>query len=870
MASVLSSVNANDNPYAGGGLFRAAPPTSGPSGTIGGFTSSSPPPNVAAQAQRKARNDRGTNVTIPYARVVPVTGDSLVSLREPQSDMALPSNDGVEDDGVGGRRPALRSLGANTARGMAKVYERLQYEGLGAGDVAFIQRQREGTELASARYLRTSTIGGVGAGVDRMQKLCSFAWLRYATLLRWTKSDALVDVPVDSRNFPIAAGVVADGRFGDDFAFTISSYYGGDQRVSLQDRLLVLPYGTRPPGVGDSRKQLPWSNWEGDGRYFRAHVADYYDTTSALHQLYLTAAAVDARVLAAAPSDSRDPAAYDVAAAAMDTALAALRPGQQAARPPNSGFTVAPTLPPCATLLVDPIAQISFSTGLYAGETPDCYGDAELEVRLEQLGLFDWTPDGVVINKLTSGESPFVEGYLNAEMGAMFNVAVQGPAVCKTFKVQGFGMMHRTQPRDEMFVVLTANVGVAKIVLPTVSEARRLFVSEMLYSMYDDAFAGGLHVTKTPNSAGVSKSWRDVMADQLPKIEDDETRTAALWGKDDGAGSNVDGVKVAMGKRAWAALKRGSEGAGLAFDAATFTKLCSTEAADADASLWTRIVDLLELPARLQKIETAVRPLQPKDLGDAQQKALALNSRTAEAVRRDLANGTTPFARRWAAVKRQALHFLKLVSRATEGRVVWVWERETPGAGKWQYSAPDVEPTEGAGELAQAIKDVNGELVVERVSKKLMGALVRVGLTAGLLVAMGSTMDEFEWELAGAQQLYTNNVHRTAPSTAGMGAHERRPEAVERLGDNGYETNVGTTRRVVLGGWRVGSVLDAAASPLVETVTAAHTANSALNPTNAFADNVYVNVEWWSASRLNARFGGDPVPRSANKAFKRM
>jgi hypothetical protein len=864
MAGVLSSVNSSDNPYAGGGLYRAAPPTGGPTGTIGGFTSSNPPPNVTAQAQRKARNDRGSNITIPYARVVPLSGDKVVSLREPQSDVPQPGPDINAPNAANGSKRPLRSLAANVANNMSNVYERMQYEGLGAGDVAFILRQREGTELASARYLRTSTIGGVGAGVDRMQKLCGFAWLKYSTMLKWTKDASLVSGPVAPNTVPIMAGTMMDPSNPNDPAaavgFALSSYYGGDpQFVSLAHRLLVLPYGQQPPGADAPRQGLPWSNWEGDGRYFRAQVPDYYDTTTALHQLYMTAATVVARVLNSDPADPANVVQYNAASDEMADALATLRPGL-VPRVEGVGVRVAPRLPACATLLVDPIAVIAFSTGLYAGATPDYYGDAELEVRLEQLGLFDWTPDGVVINKLTSGESPFVEGYLNAEMGMMFNVAIQGPAVCKTFKVQGYGMMHRTQPRDEMFVLLTASAQVFGVTLPTTANATKLFVNEMLYSMYDSNFANGMHISKSRNSAGYNKSWRETMIGALA--------CDSLFGG--GEEPDIERARDSMGRRAFDAFNEAGTNVEMTPGGLEgLIALTNPDAAGRELSLWERLIDLVELPERLRKNMALVK--QPADLADDAAKAVKLHSATAEAAYKDLVNGTTPFARRWAAAKRHVVHFLQLMSRATRGQIVWLWE-DAPGSGSWGRVANGVlsEAAPSTAAIMTVIESVNGDAALGRVSKKLVACLVRAGLTAGMLLTRGAAIGEFEWELAGAQQMYQNDVHRTVPSTAGMGAHERRPEATEKMGDN-VDANLGVAKRVVLGGWRIGTVMDAAASPLVETVTVAHSMNSALNPSNAFADNLNVGVEWWPASALNARFGGSPVPRSfASRSLERM
>lgn len=78
---MATTVSPGNNPYAGGGFFGAAPPTSGPTGTIAGANvGGSLITSVNAGTPRLARVDRGTNVSVPYARVR-ATPATLVALR---------------------------------------------------------------------------------------------------------------------------------------------------------------------------------------------------------------------------------------------------------------------------------------------------------------------------------------------------------------------------------------------------------------------------------------------------------------------------------------------------------------------------------------------------------------------------------------------------------------------------------------------------------------------------------------------------------------------------------------------------------------------------------------------------------------------
>jgi len=64
------AVNPNGNPYAGGGKFAAGIPTSGPTGSFAGANvGATLLGGVQGSTPMIARPSRGSNVTIPYARV---------------------------------------------------------------------------------------------------------------------------------------------------------------------------------------------------------------------------------------------------------------------------------------------------------------------------------------------------------------------------------------------------------------------------------------------------------------------------------------------------------------------------------------------------------------------------------------------------------------------------------------------------------------------------------------------------------------------------------------------------------------------------------------------------------------------------------
>ena len=81
---------------------------------------------------------------------------------------------------------------------------------------------------------------------------------------------------------------------------------------------------------------------------------------------------------------------------------------------------------------------------------------AALNKKMTDIGLLDWTPDGIVLSKGAEDPSDKLsDEYFNARDGQLFNNRVQGPAVCTTWT--GDSSME-TLPLDKVFVVIVADV----------------------------------------------------------------------------------------------------------------------------------------------------------------------------------------------------------------------------------------------------------------------------------------------------------------------------------------------------------------------------------------------------------------------------
>ena len=147
---MLSAVNPTSNGFGGGSYTPAGRPTD-----VGGAFSSpgasaALPPGVPSSGIIEARNNKGSNVQIPYARLVPMHGNPTSKY---QTDKRKLVCNGVPQ------------------------YE---YDGLHTGELAWILGRRMkggGTEMTAPERFAHQAMGGIGNGVDRMQRLASTGWV---------------------------------------------------------------------------------------------------------------------------------------------------------------------------------------------------------------------------------------------------------------------------------------------------------------------------------------------------------------------------------------------------------------------------------------------------------------------------------------------------------------------------------------------------------------------------------------------------------------------------------------------------------------------------------------------------------------------
>ena len=369
--SLSAAVNPRNNAFAGGTYAPNAPPTA-----VGGtFTPVGAPgfPNAAAGQIVSARNNRGTNVRIPYARLCPLRAKS----EEPHSWAYIP---GVKSrDGIVGR-----PLGN-------------EYDGLETGELAWILG-RTSQPMGAHQY-------PLGFGVDRMQRLCSQFYIE--NYFRANFASTVINLI----NLPIV--VNSDSKFSTEIA-SYEQYLTGATVLGSVD--------------------VP-------------HLVNGLFKAPAVQELKYAAEGVD-------------PTADGVKATALR--------GDANQEGFSSGLFVMEKGPFLRGKIVEdsPIEMVApellptVAEGRRKHVVPRNLGDRlafdALFRAMREQGMFDWSPDGLILSKLESPSGdPLASAELDARQAQLFNVAIQGPAITKTWT--GNPLMH-AMPLDKVFVVIVADV----------------------------------------------------------------------------------------------------------------------------------------------------------------------------------------------------------------------------------------------------------------------------------------------------------------------------------------------------------------------------------------------------------------------------
>ena len=417
------AIPSGNDPFGGGSKTNNSPPTAVAGSIAPAQTGvSNPAAGVNAGTPFFARNNRGSNIGIPYSRLCPLGGErSMMGLGPPPGTAPKDPNVKVqvtETDDL--RSTKLAFILGRRSSAMAGVQPGATGAALSAGrnfnnDPGMLP---DDTDYGFQLAIHNEYAPGV-PGTERFQKLCSFEYLhRYFTNVLCNKAVVLSKRLLEPND---AAGWAALTAKWDTGVLR--------QTIGLTNRNTAANDANTNPGPAGL----------------------LYDTRVHLGNSSMMAVPDLAQEFALQGSDGAD-----------TNKTPKLRQGIFARdtgpflRGKGSGGT---GMIACTHAGVPQVvAGQTLATQPY--HLSRCMGDevafAQLERQLEQLGITDWRPDGIVLSLGANDPSDKLsDEALSARDGQLFNVRIQGPAVGSSWT--GNPALE-VLPLDKVFVVLVADV----------------------------------------------------------------------------------------------------------------------------------------------------------------------------------------------------------------------------------------------------------------------------------------------------------------------------------------------------------------------------------------------------------------------------
>jgi hypothetical protein len=399
---------------------------------------------VAAGGVMTARQNRGSNITIPLARVCPLHNKDALYVNDSALNgtgrrkayeydgleagevawclgkcFQMPEQPGVQ--GVNGPFPSLTSvMGATHPTNLP-----LPGTGAAARDAFRNDPQTKDYNPTGDGALRNQAGAFNGYGPDRMQRLAYTAWVE--AFFRERVGVQTIDLLL--RDNAVGAGV--HGNMDGEIA-THRPFVAGASVFAVAD----VAYGLHTPFEPHDGSLAAGQKVQLSGAQIQGLFA--METGPFLRSMSTDSDPVPIRhVEVRATPDADNPLA------------AALQPGAAGI----VGATSTAPGPDLAGAGQAPVGRAILE------EVPRNLG-SELAQRglaciLRRHGLMNWMPDGIVLSKLENGPDPYADMEYDARSGALFNIGIAGPAVTKSWT--GDYRME-AQPLDKVFILMVADL----------------------------------------------------------------------------------------------------------------------------------------------------------------------------------------------------------------------------------------------------------------------------------------------------------------------------------------------------------------------------------------------------------------------------
>lgn len=821
--SLLGSVNPRNTGREGGSFTGAGQPTNvnGAFSSVG--SANAPGGAVGTPGVNYARNNRGSNVRIPYARLVPMRSRT----------------------------------GTQTVSGRPDV---LEYEGLEAGELAWILGRRLRGGIAAADgggdaatdngadggvgYFDWAEAGqsahalGMGHGVDRMQRLASTAWIEsffrgslnglaganmafntnlqnFATLKPTTINLMAIRLgaatTVDGNDQRGGAPALDPGRsqngvldsdlafyqaflthgtaiYAPDVAWIASRAYSAvaEDMISSQASVGLGGHGNgRSAAPGDLAALVASTSVANGPLADKLALAMGYKSADEIGAAYGYADIAEMRADAVGKLGNPkltnlvdgQTTQTDVSVGRQSHGLFVMERGpflrSKAVGGDTATFPNSPRMPGKREKMIDTARQLG-SELAWAG----------LNSELRRKNFFDWVPDGVVLSKFETGPNPQSDAELDARMGQLFNVAIQGQAISKTWS--GKSEM-AVLPMDKVFVCLVADLTY------TLSEDgsknqlakdRDVETAKLLAEIQNVIFYGGKSTAAEIKKLLESLNTMSIQRAELDKVY---TESAALVDQLAGNGSKTNQGAFAPG-----GTEVSDEGAATAIKKYLYNlnRLRETESNMSDFESSRKDAQLA-----LDKLKTSYKFNKE------------INSRVFDAVAQGVRVGDID-------VTQADLRNFRMV-RMTSSYLA-------------QYSHFDPNDEKSRCGLKISAWGKNGKQDPNKTCVDDMKALDKA--------------KNAEWQ--AAMKLADPEAREKKKAEVQAGWYVARANCIQKgVKDSGKTGICGGIGEYIIGGWCIGTVLDSAASR-------AMVGQSVRIAPASMSININVNVEWWTGDKL--------------------
>ena len=442
--------NPVNDAFGGGSLTRAGNPVAVGGAFTGVGATGGPPPSFGTPAAAYARNDRGSNIRIPYARVVSMHARDSLPVEDPgltgTGRTTAYEYDGLEPselawimskqfslkpsakDGNGVYQPQGTTSGFAPIASAIDVssfggnVQKLSQSGLAAGgNPIFGVRGADGAVIVPSA-------GMGGAGVNRMERLAYTRWV-----------EALFKHKIGRQAINLCSATISSDTTdiaGDGSLRGTDNYNAAlDSEIEFWSRC--------------------WSYPDYDPEYDQANATNTQNGPAAGASLFAVPdiAYMLQKVMPNRPLQVGVPMMQGLYIMEKGPFLRSYGTEHEpvhceiANHPDRAGYG--------RKLQVEADRHIGSDLAQRA-----------LVCELKKAGLLNWTPDGICLSKDHSGQSDVsADPYFDARLGQLFNIAVQGPTITKTWsslgQTEGINAASSdivTMPMDKVFILIVGEL----------------------------------------------------------------------------------------------------------------------------------------------------------------------------------------------------------------------------------------------------------------------------------------------------------------------------------------------------------------------------------------------------------------------------